>query len=515
MADSYIVGTARSGTTLLLKNLVARYRVASVPETHFFSLYGGSFDRFKESLHYQEVCVALGVEGVYSYDEIWRMAREKANAGHAIEKTPRHLKHIGKLPERSLVVIVKRRFFDTVRSNIAAPWNSEARVVRIFAKVLLDRFYEFYFRTLKRNRILTIEYSELVSDSDNTLKRVARFLKLEPRLEPTDPLPIVASERETWKLEAAGAISAARKYFVGAWPRYGETNVRNTIMYDSVADDRDFVVLDIKRRPLAALFCHAVHFHWPEKAFEGRKALTRASAFLAYCAILHVFRVRIVQTVHNDWRDHVRINYIPLYHLYQRMVAVFFVPSRASISTIPSGKRWNLLPLGLYPKVVEKSGSGSDYYLILGRLTRKKNIEAQLRKLAFPAGTRVIVAGEPESQKYAEKIQQTALEIESDRGIAIEVRFGTLSEVEIHRLVADATCVLATYEKGLNSGILTLAATYGTPVFTNMAHLRTDMRRLYGQAFSEDVYRPISYTPSALSIEKVADRYKKLLRMRP
>lgn len=512
MADSYIVGTARSGTTLLLNQLVARYRVASVPETHFFSLYGGSFDQFKESLHFKEVCAALGVDSVDSYDAIWRLAREKANAQHAIEKTPKHLRHIGKLPERSLLVIMRRGFLDTVRSNLAAPWNSEASVLRIVAKVLLDRLFAVFYRLTKHSRILTVRYSDLVSDPDRSLKRVAGFLDLEPRLDANIPIPVVASERETWKTEAAGAVSAARKRFVGAWPRYGETNVRNTIMYDYVAEDRDFVVFDIKKRPLTAVFCDVVHFHWPEKAFEGRKALIKAIVFLGYCAVLRVFRVRIIQTVHNNWRNHVRPRYVRLYNLYQRMVSVFMIPSCASISVIPRGKRWKLLPLGLYPKLVGKSDRRSDYYLIVGRLTRKKNIVAQLRSLGLPAGTEVIVAGMPESPDYGEELLQATSDIRRERGLVIELRLNTLSEEEMHRLVADAKCVLATYEKGLNSGILTLAATYGTPVFTNMAHLNADMRRLYGQSFTSDISTPVPYIPSALSIEHVGARYKKLLR---
>lgn len=512
MADSYIVGTARSGTTLLLNQLLARYRVASVPETHFFSLYGGSFDQFKDSLHFKEVCAALDVDSVDSYDAIWRLAREKANAQHAIEKTPKHLRNIGKLPKQSLLVIMKRSFLDTVRSNLAAPWNSEASVFRIFTKVLIDRLFVAFYRLTKNRRILTVRYSDLVSDPDRSLERVAGFLSLKPRLETNIPIPIVSSERETWKAEAADVVSAARKCFVGAWPRYGETNVRNTIMYDYVSEDRKFVLFDIKKRPLTALFCDVVHFHWPEKAFEGRRALVKAIAFLSYCAMLRLFRVRIIQTVHNEWRDHVPHQYFGLYQLYQGMVSLFMVPSSASISVIPSGKRWSLLPLGLYPRLVEKSYRQSRYYLIVGRLTRKKNIVAQLRSLELPAGTSVILAGMPESPDYGAQLRQAASEIQRDHGLAIKLRLLTLSEEEMHRLVADAECVLATYEKGLNSGILTLAATYGTPVFTNMAHLSTDMRRLYGQSFTSDISAPIAYTPSTLTIKRVGDRYKKLLR---
>jgi hypothetical protein len=512
MADSYIVGSARSGTTLLLNQLIARYQVASVPETHFLSRYGGSFTRFKESLHFKEVCAALDVESVEGYDEIWSLTRERANVRHAIEKTPKHLRHIGKLPERSFVVIMKRNFLDTVRSNLATPWNYEASVPRIVFKVLLDLLFELFYRVIKWDRIITITYSDLVSDPDSTLRRVAGFLGLEPRLESAIPSPEVMSDRETSKREATEDVNEARKYFVGAWPRFGETNVRNTIMYDCVADDRDFVVFDIKKRPFAAVFCDVVHFHWPEKAFEGRRTLIKAIGFLGYCAVLRVFHVQIIQTVHNDWRSHVRQRYFRLYELYQSMVAVFMVPSSASISVIPSGSRWNLLPLGLYPGLIEDSSCRSDYYLIVGRLTRKKNIEAQLRSLELPAGTAVVVAGMPESQDYGEQLRKTASEIQRERGLAIELRLNTLSEEEMHRLVADAKCVLATYEKGLNSGILTLAATYGTPVFTNMAHLGTDMRRLYGQFFTSDISSPVPYIPSALSIERVGARYKKLLR---
>ena len=515
MPDSYIVGTARSGTTLLLNQLVARYRVASVPETHFFSLYGGSFERFKESIHFKEVCAALGVDDVDSYDAIWRLAREKANAQHAIEKTPKHLRHIAKLPERSLLVIMTRGFLDTVRSNLAAPWNSETSVVRILAKVILDCLFALFFRLTQHSRILTVRYSDLVLDPDRSLKRVASFLELEPRPDENTPIPVVASERETWKTEAASAVSAARKCFVGAWPRYGETNLRNTIMYDYVVEDRDFVVFDIKKRPLTAVFCDIVHLHWPEKAFEGRKALIKAIVLLGYCAVLRIFRVRIIQTVHNDWRSHVRSRHVRLYNLYQSMISVFMIPSRASIAVIPRGKRWRLLPLGLYPKLLEKSDRRLDYYLVVGRLTRKKNVVAQLGSLGLPAGTEVIVAGMPESPEYGEELLQATSDIRRERGLMIELRLKTLSEEEMHRLVADAKCVLAAYDKGLNSGILTLAATYGTPVFTNMAHLNVDMRRLYGQSFTSDISRPVPYIPSALSIERVGDRYKKLLRKMP
>ena len=193
--------------------------------------------------------------------------------------------------------------------------------------------------------------------------------------------------------------------------------------------------------------------------------------------------------------------YTYLYKLYQNLVNFYFVPSQSSLKCIPPNAKFKLLPLGLYPKITESTDK--KYHLIVGRLTRKKGI-LELMSMELPETDTLVVAGSAEDMEYEHQICDAA------EKYGVKTHLGHLTEDEIHKLVAGCKSVIVNYKVGLNSGILTLAATYNKPVVTNLTHLKRDMERLYGQNFSEQLSCLKQYQNTGLDIHSVAQRLNKI-----
>ena len=92
--DFIIVGSARSGTTVLANKLSGKYLVEILPETHYYSKFNGNWANFLSSEYGQRLAkyCAQDLSSYSSIDEV--IAHLKALQPEIIfaEKTPLHLR---------------------------------------------------------------------------------------------------------------------------------------------------------------------------------------------------------------------------------------------------------------------------------------------------------------------------------------------------------------------------------------------------------------------------------------
>lgn len=317
--------------------------------------------------------------------------------------------------------------------------------------------------------------------------------------------------------------SGFKNWKIAAWPRYGETNPRNTYMYDYL-EALNVRVIDLKNRPLEWIFADAVHVHWPENAFVKNR---RAVIFLLFLVLIKVTRKNIIWTVHNDPAATLKKQRsLYAFRFFVRSVDLFLLPSSLSLKILKQYRpieslRWALLPLGLYPKMYGTVGSkdsngveeGRHYHLIPGRLTKKKAIIETVTSLCQKWPEEMFfVAGQPEDEKMRLALNKLNSEY---KNLKVELRF--LSEERIAELILGAQSVILNYPSGnINSGIATLAGTYATPLFVKSKPMRRDLLRLYKIKANPLCKFPSceKYEANNLDIEKVAKRYLKIMERR-
>lgn len=247
----FVVGVARSGTTLLSAMLSAHPRLDCGPESRFFARYrhldAGQRSRvldpatwprtavdFLASLRNQghPVIGLFGLEpaqvGRYLMDEppSPRSMLESLTVLHAraarkprwIEKTPRHLVMTDVLrqhwPEARIVRIV-RDPRDVALSLARMPFAKESVVGNLVRVDQDDR--DSRDRITADPRAITLRYEDLVTEPERELRRLCAFLgeAYEPAmLDPAGSATSVAAEHEWWKASVAGPLVTTS---VGRW----------------------------------------------------------------------------------------------------------------------------------------------------------------------------------------------------------------------------------------------------------------------------------------------------------
>jgi hypothetical protein len=260
-APVFVVGVARSGTTLLAAMLSAHPRLDCGPESRFFARYrhldGSARRRLVDPAAWPgpavEFLVSLQNQGHPVIDlfgltetevRAWLAVRPPAlatilealtvlHAEHAgkprwLEKTPRHLLMTDTLrrlwPEARIVRIV-RDPRDTALSLSAMPFAKESVVGNLVRIDQDDR--------ASRDRIeadplaLTLRYEDLVSEPARELARVCAFIgedyepsMLEGRSSAAEG---VAAAHEWWKESVGGPLTTSS---VGRWRREMPTDVQ-------------------------------------------------------------------------------------------------------------------------------------------------------------------------------------------------------------------------------------------------------------------------------------------------
>lgn len=247
-APIFVVGSPRSGTTLLAAMLGAHPRIDCGPETLFFprleeagiaavtdpARWPDAGTDFVMSLQLRDVSVA----GLFGVDRAWVRAAladrrpsvaallESLTAARAAahdrerwaEKTPRHLLSLPLIrrtwPDAAIIRVV-RDPRDVALSTSRVPFASDSVAANL---VTVARQYaasnEFFDHDANA---VTIRYEDLVTDPEPTLRRLCDFLAeryYPSMLERPDAADGLAAEHEWWKQKAAEPIDPSR---AGAW----------------------------------------------------------------------------------------------------------------------------------------------------------------------------------------------------------------------------------------------------------------------------------------------------------
>ncbi len=233
----FIVGMARSGTTLLSEILNAHSSIAVSPETHYFRKYwadeekstlekrlalteeflaGDEFKQFgysneqKEEIR-AEVFAAIRKGQSQILDIVLTRYRLKHNKPVWCEKTPVHmlyLAHIANLFPQSKFICLVRDPRDTCLSLKKVPFNagstvSIARRWKRYARlsVLYQNEYPDSFRVIK--------YEDLIRRPEQQALKICRFLNIDFQSEmlnqKNDPATF-DGQKEYWKLNATKPI---------------------------------------------------------------------------------------------------------------------------------------------------------------------------------------------------------------------------------------------------------------------------------------------------------------------
>lgn len=271
---------------------------------------------------------------------------------------------------------------------------------------------------------------------------------------------------------------------IGVWPLKTISNPRNRIMYSAIENISQLKFCDLKTFPLRAFSCDLVHLHWPDRVLLDR-SLIKIFILAIYLFSLRIFRIKVLQTLHNDPASfHCNHPYLWLYRaLVIPNISFFIKPSMAVSGWNEINQRTlDTIPLGLYPKSKNISDHNSlKYYgMICGRLTKKKGIIEQLKKInsldSF-FGKSFLICGKPESKIYLQEILKT---IKQCRNINIAHDFRYILEDELDSYFAQTKNVFLINKYITNSGVFTKAIGMGVAVITDSHSLVCDAEKLYG-----------------------------------
>jgi hypothetical protein len=253
MADApiFVVGVARSGTTLLSALLSAHSRLDCGPESRFFARYR-HLDRrardrildpytwprpavdFIASLRNQDHPITelfdLTLPEIGTYlagrqpslaamlESLTELHAQRAGKRRWIEKTPRHLLTTDTLRElwpEAFIVRIVRDPRDVALSLSKVPFGKESVVGNL---VRVDQDDRVSRDRIKADpRAMTLRYEDLVEEPERELRRVCAFIgeEYEPAmLDSSGTASVVAAEHEWWKESVAGPIHSAS---VGRW----------------------------------------------------------------------------------------------------------------------------------------------------------------------------------------------------------------------------------------------------------------------------------------------------------
>lgn len=228
-APSFIVGFARSGTTLLATMLDRHSQIAVTPETHFFDQYVATAPSGAKSkamlvnrLLEQPRILDLGIgpdpilQAFEDFDcdargllcATLEAYRHKQGKQYVIEKTPAHLPYVPLIFDwfpNARVLYIERDGRDAVMSLMRMPWSH--RNLRRHARmwrwcVGLAESFEKRFA----DRWMTVRYEALVRRPERELDRICGFLGVsreEAQLDPTIPTEVVPEWEREWKSNAA------------------------------------------------------------------------------------------------------------------------------------------------------------------------------------------------------------------------------------------------------------------------------------------------------------------------
>lgn len=235
-----IVGTARSGTTLVQRLCCELPDVWVPPETHFWPLAVEATERFDFPLRGRNriemvawlldrlSARTLPVRPSAVTDEIGKRDRRAAlwvvfeslvaamspSVGILGEKTPGHVAHWEQLtaavPELKLIGVI-RDPHAVLRSHRKVPWGDHDPWTLAERWLAHQRSLEDARRILGPERVGIVRYEDLVADPRSHQSEIAAFLGVPDEPEPLDPVLLrdhpLFPARETWKSNALESVT--------------------------------------------------------------------------------------------------------------------------------------------------------------------------------------------------------------------------------------------------------------------------------------------------------------------
>jgi len=262
-APIFVVGSPRSGTTMLAVLLDRHSRIAVPPETHFFWKFVPQVRNVWATASREEL-----VDAALGFDRIADLALERGavlkrfegcdktvanllrviletyaslrGAVRAGEKSPRHIECVPDIMEAcpdARVIAIIRDGRDVVLSRMKQAWSSRGNPRRfgLFSMEWSDhvRLILELERKYGPDRFMVVKYESIILDPKPELERMCKFIgeEFEPRqLDPEVDSSTVPVWEEEWKGKARSTLDPAR---VEAWRRSGDRDqiwIMNCIM---------------------------------------------------------------------------------------------------------------------------------------------------------------------------------------------------------------------------------------------------------------------------------------------
>jgi Sulfotransferase family len=305
----FVVGSERSGTTLLAVLLGRHSSLAMTPETHFFRLvpkgqsesslsHDQLLDRFLANKTSAEL--GLNMDALRdrfaacppNYASLLRCVLQQFAADRLKprcgEKTPLHLLNVPTIiqwfPDVRIVGIV-RDGRDVVLSLQKMPWATERRLRPLCWRwIQLLRLARRWQRLFPQNFLL-IRYEDLLRSPEPALRRLDEFAGLpfeETQLNPDMATQVVDAQSEPWKAAALDKIDPAR---ISGWKSKAtaeQIRIMNSLMGPALRDCgyEDTTCRPAPRDYLAnACFHSGLFYLWTrlvEKHLPAQRARRRA-----------------------------------------------------------------------------------------------------------------------------------------------------------------------------------------------------------------------------------------------
>ncbi len=230
MKKLFIVGSGRSGTTMLQQALNRHSRIVIPPETGYFIEFLGQTRRMQR-YHLRRINADLGIdlpapshriplssEAVRLYDRLAQSYLAKLgrkNVAYFGEKSPRHLlvlPRIVKLLPDARFILIYRDGRDVALSMKQVPWAPNDLYLNFSIWLEYDRWQSWAERRPALH-LLSIRYEDFVVEPEAHLRRIASFLDLdyEPAMTTGSGNREGVPEREyAWKGGALDRINTSR-----------------------------------------------------------------------------------------------------------------------------------------------------------------------------------------------------------------------------------------------------------------------------------------------------------------
>ena len=249
-APLFIVGTPRSGSTLLTSFLASHPDIYSGAETQFFNKIGLNSDELRDALKEenwphkavylmdtrltlsgQKVLALYGkntsdIEETLSNREpslkamLESIVERKSGESQSrwLEKTPNHLKHLKEIRKEfpnAKVILIHRDLRDSSVSIPKLPWASNSVIENA---ALISSWFVQVDDEFNSPNFLAVSYEKLVTDSEATLQKVFEFIdeEYDSTILSRGNASDITSEAEPWKKDIFGKIDASS---VGRWKK--------------------------------------------------------------------------------------------------------------------------------------------------------------------------------------------------------------------------------------------------------------------------------------------------------